>query len=322
MNERRRNPELAHGDSRHGADNWFRSSATKQYTVTFKNIFEMQLAANVFVPQEPAEQALPALIIGAPIGAVKEQAANLYAIKMAEYGFVTLTFDQSAWGNSNGALRNAIAPTLYAENFSAAVDYLTTLDLVDNRRIGVLAISSAGGFALNALKLEVRIKALATINLIDLGAIARQKRTELGGNVMLNETAQLRTLEIAGQSTSYTQGVPEAIDSNATTIDREFYDFYRTQRGAANTTTHPTRTTFTKLLNFYPLRDLDTITERALLFVTGAQAWSRHFSETAFASVTTSKQLLTVPAAGHVDLYDRTTLIPFETLNQFFTANL
>ncbi|MDT3393797.1 alpha/beta hydrolase [Latilactobacillus curvatus] len=322
INARRRNPDLPTGDVHHDANNWFQSSAVEQHPVTFKNIYEMQVTANVFLPKDSAETVFPALIIGAPIGAVKEQAANLYAIKLAEQGFVTVSFDQSAWGGSNGALRNAIAPTLYAENFSAATDYLTTLDCVANDRIGLIAIGSAGGFALNALKIDARIKALATINLTDMGAIVREQRDALGGNALIEESSRSRTLEIAGQATTYAHGVPEELDENATDIEREFYDFYRTQRGAANSTLHPTRTTFTKLLDFYPLRDLETITERAMLFVVGEEAWSRHFSEAAFASANESKQLLTVKAAGHVDLYDRIALIPFSELTQFFTKNL
>ena len=212
INARRRNPDLPTGDVHHDANNWFQSSVVEQHPVTFKNIYEMQVTANVFLPKDSAETVFPALIIGAPIGAVKEQAANLYAIKLAEQGFVTVSFDQSAWGGSNGALRNAIAPTLYAENFSAATDYLTTLDCVANDRIGLIAIGSAGGFALNALKIDARIKALATINLTDMGAIVREQRDALGGNALIEESSRSRTLEIAGQATTYAHGVPEELD--------------------------------------------------------------------------------------------------------------
>jgi len=321
-NVKQRNQALATGDMSHGADNWYESSQVTKTPVTFKNLYGMTLAGNLFEPKDMQGQMLPAIIVGAPNGAVKEQSANLYATKMAEYGFIALDFDQVFWGESDGQPRNAMAPELYSESFSAAADYLTTLDQVDNDRIAVLGICASGSFAINELKVDTRLKALATVSLTDMGAVARGQRDAMGTHAMVEQASDTRSLEVAGQETSYTSGTPEEIGPDSDAFSTEFYDFYRTQRGAAATTTHPTLTSFAKLLNFYSLSDIKTISPRPLLFIAGENAMSLGFSEDAYNQAAEPKELVKVKNAGHVDLYDRTELIPFAKLNDFFMKNL
>lgn len=321
-NVKQRNQNLATGDTSHGADNWYESSRVTRTPVAFKNLYGMSLAGNLFEPKNMQGRTLPAIIVGAPNGAVKEQSANLYATKMAEYGFIALDFDQVFWGESDGQPRNAMAPELYSESFSAAADYLTTLDQVDNDRIAVLGICASGSFAINELKVDTRLKALATVSLTDMGAVARGQRDAMGTHAMVEQASDTRSLEVAGQKTSYTSGTPEEIGPDSDAFSTEFYDFYRTQRGAAATTTHPTLTSFAKLLNFYSLSDIKTISPRPLLFIAGENAMSLGFSEDAYNQADEPKELVKVKNAGHVDLYDRTELIPFAKLNDFFTKNL
>jgi fermentation-respiration switch protein FrsA (DUF1100 family) len=318
-----RNPELPTGNRHHGANNWYTSDAVDMQPVTFSNVYGMQLAGNLFTPKALDKTTKSAaLVVGAPNGAVKEQAANLYATKMAEAGFVALAFDQVFWGESEGRLRNAMAPDLYSESFSAGADYLGQLSFVDAKRIGVLGICASGSFAINEAKIDTRLKAIATVSLTDMGAVARGQRDMMGGHAMVDEAAAQRDVEAAGSAIAYTSGTPETIDESSDAFATEFYDFYRTQRGAADTTTHPTLTTFAKLLNFYSLSDVETISPRPLLFVAGDQAMSLGFSEEAYAKAAEPKELYKVPGAGHVDLYDRTELIPFSKLSDFFKANL
>ncbi|WP_225423005.1 alpha/beta hydrolase [Companilactobacillus jidongensis] len=241
---------------------------------------------------------------------------------MAEFGFVTLSFDQVFWGESAGAPRNAMAPDFYSESFSAATDYLTTLDYVDNDNIAVLGICASGSFALNEAKVDSRFQAIATVSLTDMGAVARGQRDMMGTHVMMEQSSIERTLENSGKEVEYTSGTPEKIDENSDAFSKEFYDFYRTQRGAAATTTQPTLTSFVKLLNFYSLNDLDTISPRPLLFIAGENAISLGFSEDAYKAANEPKELYKVPNAGHVDLYDKTDLIPFDKLNDFFSKYL
>ncbi|MFD1417982.1 alpha/beta hydrolase [Companilactobacillus keshanensis] len=318
-----RNADLPTGDQSHSADNWYTSDQVNMKPVSFKNVYGMKIVGNLFTPKNlDKSRTHPALIVGTPNGAVKEQAANLYATKMAELGFIALSFDQMFWGESDGSPRNAMAPEIYSESFSAVADYFESLEFVDNDKIGVIGICASGSFSLNEAKVDSRLKAIATISLTDMGAVARGMRDAMGKSAMVDDTSKERTLENSGKTTEYTSGTPETIDENSDAFSKEFYDFYRTQRGAAATTTKPTKTSFIKLLNFYSLQDLDTVSPRPLLFIAGENAISLGFSEDAYAAATEPKELYKVPNAGHVDLYDRTELIPFDKLNDFFNANL
>ncbi|MGO4649626.1 alpha/beta hydrolase [Nocardia sp. 2YAB30] len=325
---------LASGDLSRGADNFYTSDQVTMQPVKFKNQYQMDVTGNLFVPKNlaPGSRAA-AMVVGHPMGAVKEQSANLYATKMAERGFVTLALDLAFWGGSAGEPRNAVAPDLYTETFSAGVDYLRTRDSVDPERIGALGICGSGSFVISAAKIDPRIKAVATVSMYDMGAA---NRNGLGHSVtpaqrqaILALAAAQRDVEFRGGPTEYTSGTVHELTSESTPIEREFYDFYRTQRGAVtpesaspDTTTHPTLSSNAKFMNFYPFNDIETISPRPMLFITGENAHSREFSEEAYRLAGERKELVIVPGAGHVDLYDRTELIPFDKLTSFYTQNL
>jgi fermentation-respiration switch protein FrsA (DUF1100 family) len=322
-----RNKNLPTGDLSNGADNWYTSDKVTVKKITFKNEYNMKISGNLFVPKDLDKNTThPAIIVGAPMGAVKEQSANLYATKMAEYGFVTLSFDQAFWGDSDGSPKNSVAPDIYAESFSAAADYLTTQKFVNKDQIGVLGICGSGSFAISEAKIDSRLKAIATVSMYDMGEVVRSgienSQSLSQRKSVIDQASNERTAETAGKATEHTSGTPEEINPNSDAISKEFYDFYRTQRGAANTTTHPTFTSFVKFMNFYPFNDIDTISPRPMLFIAGENAHSRSFSEEAYAQAGDPKELYIVPNAGHVDLYDRTDLIPFDKLNSFFSTNL
>ncbi|MEV1005415.1 alpha/beta hydrolase [Nonomuraea sp. NPDC050202] len=321
-------PNLPPGDTSNGADNFYTSDQVTVQKVSFKNQYQMNVAGNLFVPKNVNRRTKnPAMVVGHPMGAVKEQSANLYATKLAEQGFVTMSLDLSFWGKSEGRPRNAVSPDIYAEDFSAAVDFLRTQNFVDKERIGALGICGSGSFVISAAKIDPRIKAVATVSMYDMGAASRdglrksltlQQRKDI-----LDQAAQQRDVEFAGGPTAYTSGTPEQLNENSTAIEREFYDFYRTARGySPNTTTHPTLTSNVKFMNFYPFADIETISPRPILFITGEKAHSREFSEAAYRLAGDAKELVIVPGAGHVDLYDRVNLIPFDKLTSFFRANL
>ena len=123
------------------ADNFYKSKNVAVQAVTFKNQYKMDIAGNLFLPKNLNQNTEhPAIIVGHPMGAVKEQSANLYATKMAEQGFVTRSVDLSFWGGSAGERRNVVSPDSYAETFSAAVDFLGTRPFVDKERIGVIGM--------------------------------------------------------------------------------------------------------------------------------------------------------------------------------------
>ena len=316
------------------AANFYVSDRVEVREVTFANQYQMRIAGNLFLPKDRSPGArLAALVVGHPMGAVKEQSANLYATKMAERGFVALSFDLSFWGASEGRPRNAVSPDIYAEDFSAAVDFLRTQASVDRERIGAIGICGSGGFVISAAKIDPRIRAIATVSMYDMGAVSRdglrksqplhQRRAAIAA------AAMQRDVEYAGGQAKHTSGSVHELTPTSSAIEREFYDFYRTPRGAFTPegsspllTTHPTLSSNVKFLNFYPFNDIETISPRPLLFITGSEAHSREFSEAAHRRAAEPKALVVVPGAGHVDLYDRVDLIPFDALQAFFARGL
>ena len=321
-------------DMSNGADNFYKSDKVTLQKVSFKNQYQMTIVGNLFVPKNMSQNTKnPAIVVGHPMGATKEQTSNLYAQKMAEQGFVTLAIDQLYWGESSGSPRNAVAPDMYAESFSAAVDYLDSKSFVDKERIGVLGICASGSFVISAAKIDSRMKAIATVNMYDMGEIVR---TGLGHSQTLEQRKGLvagasnhRDVVFAGGQDIYIAGTTHTLDANTDPIQREFYDFYRTPRGeftpagsSPEKTTHGLLSNATKFLNFYPINDIESISPRPLLFVVGEQAHSKEFSENAYKRASEPKELYVVPNAGHVDLYDRVELIPFDKLTSFFNQYL
>lgn len=321
-------------DMSNGANNFYQSSQVTIQKVTFKNQYNMDIVGNLVIPKNLKKNAkAPAIVIGHPMGAVKEQSSMLYAQKLAEQGFVTLAIDQSFWGESEGQPRNVVAPDIYAEAFSAAVDYLGTRDFIDRNRIGALGICGSGSFVISAAKIDPRMKAIATVSMYDMGAANRNalnhSQTLEQRKQIITEAVQQRYVEFTGGKTKYTSGTVHELTADTHPIQREFYDFYRTPRGeftpkgsSPELTTHPTLTSNIKFMNFYPFNDIETISPRPMLFITGDQAHSKEFSEDAYKRAGEPKELYYVKGAGHVDLYDRVDLIPFNKLTDFFTKNL
>lgn len=321
-------------DMSDGADNFYTSKEVIVRKVSFKNQYQMKVAGNLFIPRKLNDQSRhPAIVVGHPMGAVKEQSANLYATKLAQRGFITLSLDLSFWGESEGQPRNAVSPDLYAEDFSAAVDFLGVQPNVDKERIGALGICGSGSFVISAAKIDPRMKAIATVRMYDMGGVNRNglkhSQTLEQRRAIIAQATQQRSVEFAGGETLYTSGTVHQLDENTHPIQREFFDFYRTPRGeytppgsSRDLTTHPTLTSNIKFMNFYPLNDIETISPHPMLFITGADAHSREFSEEAYKLAGQPKELVIVPGAGHVDLYDRVDLIPFDKLTTFFQSNL
>lgn len=329
------NPHVARAqDMSNGANNFYVSDRVNSEKATFRNLYRMNVAGNLFTPKSLDRGARhPAIVVSHPMGAVKEQSANLYATKMAEQGFVTLSIDLPFWGESEGAPLNLVSPDLYAEAFSAAVDVLGTRAFVDRNRIGAIGICGSGSFVISAAKIDPRMKAIATVSMYDMGAANRNalnhSLTVEQRKRLIAQAAEQRYVEFEGGDIAYTSGTVHELTADTDPIQREFYDFYRTSRGAftpvgqsPERTTHPTLTSNVKFMNFYPFNDIETIAPRPLLFISGDQAHSREFSEDAYARAAEPKELVWVAGAGHVDLYDRVDLIPFDRLTSFFGRHL
>ncbi|GMB89948.1 alpha/beta hydrolase [Helicobacter ailurogastricus] len=294
----------SHAPSHIQGDNFYVSPKVHVQEVRFKNQYGLEVAAKLFTPKAIQKgKRYPALIVGHPMGAVKEQTSQLYATKLAEKGFVTLSFDLSFWGQSAGTPRHAVLPDMYVEDFSAAVDYLGTRGFVDPEKIGVVGVCGSGGFALAAAKIDPRIKAITTVSMYDMGdAIrhgVRHSVSKAEREAFLKEAASERYREFSTHKiTRYTVGTPTKIDKNSSPIAKEFYDFYRTKRGAytpqgedPKLDTSPQFSSDVKFINFYPFEDLDSISPRPILFITGDEAHSREFSQKAYAKAAQPKEL-------------------------------
>ncbi|CAN7610326.1 alpha/beta hydrolase [Acidovorax sp. LjRoot118] len=317
-----------------GADNFYTSNQVIVQQVSFKSQYRMTVTGTLFVPSTlDRKKRTPAIVVGHPMGAVKEQSANLYATKMAERGFVALSVDLAFWGGSEGQPRNAVSPDMYSETFSAAVDFLGSQAFVDRQQIGAIGVCGSGSFVISAAKIDPRLKAIATVSMYDMGAANRNalnhSQTLAQRKQIIAAAAAQRDVEFNGGAVQYTGGTVLRLKADTHPIQREFFDFYRTARGeftplgaSSQTTTMPTLSSNVKFMNFYPFNDIETISPRPLLFITGDQAHSKEFSEDAYQRAAEPKELHYVPGAGHVDLYDRVTLIPWDKLASFFDRHL
>lgn len=304
------------------------------YRVVFKNQYNMDVVGHLFISKSLNQSKKhPAIIVGHPMGAVKEQSADVYASHMAEKGFVTMAIDLSFWGESVGEPHNAVLPDVYSEDFSAAVDFLGTRSFIDKEKIGIIGVCGSGSFAVSAAKIDPRLKAIATVSMYDMGSASRNGLNHSQTLEQRKETqkqaAEQRYVEFLDGDTKYIGGTTHKIDENTDPIQKEFFEFYRTPRGEYTPkssspllTTHPTLSSVVKFNNFYPFNDIETISPRPMLFITGDKAHSKEFSEDAYKKAAEPKELYYIKGAGHVDLYDKTDLIPFDKLESFFKENL
>lgn len=295
--------------------------------VSYTNRLGINLVADMYVPTSiDRSRRHPALIVGHPYGGVKEQTAGLYAQAMAERGFITIAHDASYNGESGGQPHFISSPEAVVEDFSAGVDFLGVQSLVDRNRIGVIGVCASGGFSLAAAQIDPRIKAVATVSMYDMGgakwawngeAVNAETRLKT-----LTDVGEQRWAEAAGAETHY-GALPEVLTEQTDAITREFFEYYRTPRGA-----HPRATTAMTVsgdpsyLHFRPFDHVDMISPRPILLVAGENAHSLFFSKQAFERAAEPKELFIVPGAGHVDLYDRVNLIPFDKLQSFFDQHL
>jgi fermentation-respiration switch protein FrsA (DUF1100 family) len=297
--------------------------------VTFKNRYGITLAADLYLPKNRAGQRLAALAVSGPFGAVKEQSSGLYAQTMAERGFVTLAFDPSYTGESGGEPRNVASPDINTEDFSAAVDYLGLHSSVDRERIGIIGICGWGGMALNAVAVDKRVKAVVTSTMYDMTRVMSK-----GYNDSMTLEQRTQTLEQlsrqrwqdAENGTSAYGPVSNELKGGEPQFLVDYAAYYKTPRGfhprAINSNASWTVTTPLSFMNMPLLTYIKEIAPRPVLFIHGERAHSRYFSETAYAAASEPKELMIIPGANHVDLYDRMDKIPFDKISEFFGKNL
>ncbi|MBQ2459591.1 MAG: alpha/beta hydrolase [Bacteroidaceae bacterium] len=307
--------------------------------VVFHNRYGISLAADMYIPDG---EKLPAIAVSGPFGAVKEQSSGLYAQHMAERGFLTLAFDPSFTGESGGEPRRMASPDINTEDFLAAVDYLSTQDIVDAERIGIIGICGFGGMAVNAAALDPRIRATVAVTMYDMSKVnaegyfgsedTPEKRMEKRRALAAQRTADYRdgSYQRAG-------GVVDPLPADAPQFVKDYHAYYKTPRGyherSGNSNDGWNTTGCQSFLN-QPLLAWAKEIETPVLLIHGEKAHSRYFSEYAFERMTGihtegqcarlgNKELLIVPGASHVDLYDdEAGVIPYDRMEEFFRTNL
>jgi fermentation-respiration switch protein FrsA (DUF1100 family) len=297
--------------------------------VTFRNRYGIILAADMYIPRN-AEGKLPAIAVSGPFGAVKEQSSGLYAQALAERGFLTIAFDPSYTGESDGEPRYVASPDINTEDFCAAVDFLSIRDDVDAERIGILGICGWGGMALNAAAIDTRIKATVTVTMYDMSRVnANGYFDSMNADARYELRKQLnaqRTEDARNGSYALAGGVVDPLPVDAPQFLKDYHSYYKTERGyhkrSLNSNNGWNKTSSLSFINMPILLYSDEI-RSAVLMLHGEKAHSRYFSEDAFKKLKGgNKELLIIPDASHVDLYDNLNVIPFDGIERFFREYL
>jgi fermentation-respiration switch protein FrsA (DUF1100 family) len=322
------------------------SEKVTRQAVTFKNRYGITVSGDLYMPKNTGNGKLAAIILSGPFGAVKEQSSGLYANELAARGFITLAFDPSFTGESGGEVRNVGSPEIFTEDFSAAVDYIGLLTSVDQARIGVMGICGLSGMALTAATSDSRIKAVATTSMYDMSrSISRSYKdsyTPDQRRKVVDYLSQQRWIDAEngkatlglhevpfdekGNLVKGTRVLPDTLPKDPNPVLAAFFDYYRTPRGfhprSINSTKAWTATTPVSFFSFPMAANIELISPRPIMLIAGEKAHSRYYSEDVYRMASANKELVIVPNADHVDLYDKVDVIPFDKLTSFFTEHL
>lgn len=298
--------------------------------VSFKNRYGIMLVGDLYIPKEKPAGKMPAIALSGPFGAVKEQASGLYAQTLAQRGFITLAFDPSYTGESGGEPRSVASPDINTEDFSAAVDFLSNHENVDPEKIGILGICGFGGLGLNAAAMDTRIKAAVTSTMYDMSRVNangyfdsmdEKARYELKQNLNKQRSEDFKKGTYAKAS-----GLPDKLSGDEAQFVKDYYDYYKTKRGfhkrSINSNGNWNMTSALSFINM-PILARSGEIQNAVLMIHGEKAHSRYFSEDAFKQLKgENKELLIIPDANHVDLYDNLEKIPFDKIEAFYREYL
>ena len=308
-----------------------KSDKVEHSKATFHNRYGITLAADVYKPKNTAGK-LAAIAVCGPFGAVKEQAAGLYAQTMAERGFLTIAFDPSFTGESGGQPRYMASPDINTEDFQAAVDYLSLRGDVDAEKIGIIGICGWGGMALDAAALDTRVKATVASTMYDMARVNANgyfdaEDSEAARYEKKSALNAQRIEDYKNGSCALGGGVAAEVPEDAPFFVKDYHDYYKTSRGyhprSLNSNGGWNVTGTMSFLNQPILRYSNEI-RSAVLIIHGEKAHSCYFSRDAYAAMMKgnpspeNKELLIIPGAVHTDLYDRLDVIPFEKMADFF----
>ena len=306
------------------------SDKVEHQKVEFKNRYGITLAADMYIPKVNNGEKFSAIAVSGPFGAVKEQSSGVYAQTMAERGFLTIAFDPSYTGESGGEPRYVASPDINTEDFSAAVDYLSTRTDVDAERIGIIGICGWGGLALNAAAIDTRIRGTVTVTMYDMSRVnANGYFDSMNADARYELRKQLnaqRTVDAKNGYYTRAGGVVDPLPADAPQFVKDYYDYYKTPRGyherSLNSNEGWNITSSLSFINM-PLLTYSNEIRSAVLMIHGEKAHSRYFSEDAFKKLKgDNKELLIIEGASHVDLYDNQAgVIPYDKIEKFFRSS-
>ncbi|HCX2121476.1 TPA: alpha/beta hydrolase [Staphylococcus aureus] len=316
------------------------SNVTRQ-KVKFQNRYGIDLVGDLYIPKSESQK-ISALVVSGPFGAVKEQSSGLYANELASRGFITLAFDNSFTGESGGEVRNVASPEIFTEDFSAAVDYLTNLDFVDNEKIGAMAICGLSGMAITAATVDSRIKAVATASMYDMSnsigkgyknSYTFDQRLEIidylskqRSKDITNDKYDIAPHELNfddnGNLMTPPQILPDELPDNPDPVLETFFNYYKTERGyherSINSNSAWTATTPYSFFAFDMYSHIELLNDRKVLLIVGDNAHSKYHSEEVANLIPNQTELVIIPDADHCDLYDKKEKIPFDKIDSFF----
>ena len=312
-----------------------KSDKVNHKKVTFKNHFGITLAADMYEPKE-YDGKLPALAVSGPYGAVKEQSSGLYAMEMAERGYLAIAFDPSFTGESGGTPRYMTSYDINVEDFQSAVDYLIGLPNVDLEKIGIIGICGWGGIALQTACIDTRVKATIVSTMYDMSRIAgngynddqdseeARYNTRVSLNNQRNEDYKNNEYALAG-------GVVDPLPEDAPKFVQDYHAYYKTPRGyhkrSLNSNNGWAIQTNTSMMNVRLFHYSNEI-RNAVMIIHGDKAHSYYMGKDAYNNMikdskyTNNKEFITIPGATHTDLYDKKDIIPFDKIDKFLQSNL
>ncbi|EKN5943802.1 alpha/beta hydrolase [Yersinia enterocolitica] len=271
----------------------------------------IQIAANVYTPAnyDPAKK-YPAVVVAHPNGGVKEQVAGLYAQRLAEHGYITITADAAYQGASGGMPRNVDKPANRIEDIHGMADYISQYPGVDTTRIGLLGICGGGGYSLKAAQTDKRFKALATLSMFDSGLVRRNGYQDSQLSTIqdrLKQASDARAKEVATGEITYTgdaQLTDEQIVKLPFDLYRQGFEYYGKTHAHPNSTFRYTLSSLLDLMSFDAQSNMDLINQ-PLLMIAGTKADSRYMTESAFkkATGTQNKELFLIDGATHIETY-------------------
>ena len=298
--------------------------------VTFHNRYGITLAADMYIPKN-AQGRLSAVAVSGPFGAVKEQSSGLYAQTLAEKGFLTIAFDPSYTGESGGTPRYVASPDINTEDFCAAVDFLSNLENADPEKIGILGICGWGGMAINAAAMDTRIKATVASTMYDMTRVNAKgyfdsEDTKEQRRAKIKSMCRQRTKDYKSGTYALAGGVVDPLPDDAPQFVKDYYDYYKTDRGyhlrSLNSNGGWNVTSSLSFMNM-PILQYSSEIDSAVMVVHGEKAHSCYFGKDAFSKLQgDNKELLIIEGANHTDLYDKTDIIPFEKIADFYTKYL